>query len=121
MILKALRNSLGQLVIWADLLTRPRPLQRSAALQAEVERELTCMSLYQFHACPFCVKVRRQLHRLNLPIELRDAANDVAHRRALAQGGGDIRVPCLRIQRADHSTWLYESDEIIKLLQSRFG
>ncbi|MBE1043526.1 glutaredoxin, partial [Escherichia coli] len=50
---------------------RPRKLQRSAEAQAEVERALRNLSLYQFRACPFCVKTRRAMHRLNLPMQLK--------------------------------------------------
>ncbi|MEM7376052.1 MAG: glutathione S-transferase N-terminal domain-containing protein [Pseudomonadota bacterium] len=121
MLLKALRNGLGQLIVLGDTLTRPTPLQRTPERQAEVEQALTGLSLYQFRACPFCVKVRRNLHRLNLPITLRDAANDPTHRRALAEGGGEIKVPCLRITDGEQDTWLYESDEIIAYLDTRFS
>lgn len=121
MLLKALRNGLGQLIVLGDALTRPQPMQRSATQQQEVEQALENMSLYQFRACPFCVKVRRNLHALNLPMELRDAANDSQHRSALAAGGGAIKVPCLRIDEGGGNTWLYESDEIIAYLKQRFG
>ncbi len=121
MLLKALRNGLGQLIVMGDAATRPSPVARSDADQLQVEQALEALSLYQFRACPFCVKVRRTLHRLNLPMELRDAANDPVHREALAQGGGDIKVPCLRIQSDGEDRWLYESDDIIAYLNDRFG
>lgn len=76
MLLKAVRNGLGQAIILADFVSRPRKLQRSAEAQAEVERALRNLSLYQFRACPFCVKTRRAMHRLNLPMQLKDAMND---------------------------------------------
>lgn len=76
MIVKALRVGLGQLIVLGDALTRPRPQQRSAQGQAAVDREAAALSLYQFHACPFCVKTRRAIHRLNVPVALRDAKGD---------------------------------------------
>lgn len=121
MLLKALRNGLGQLVIFADWISRPRKLKRTAEAQAEVERAAANLALYQFRACPFCVKVRRSLHRLNLPVELRDAKNDAGHRQALEQHGGRIKVPCLRIEENGQSTWLYESKAIIAYLDQRFA
>ena len=78
MLLKALRIGLGQLVVFVDWISRPRKLKRSPEAQAEVERATANLALYQFHACPFCVKVRRTLHRLNLPVQLRDAKHDHA-------------------------------------------
>jgi len=83
----------------------------------EAAREL---ALYQFYACPFCVKTRRAIHRLNVPIELRDAQNDPLHRQALQEGGGSIKVPCLRIEGQDGATWMYESSDIIGYLNRRF-
>ena len=62
MLIKALRIGLGQLVVFADWVSRPRKLKRSPEAQAEVERATANLALYQFHACPFCVKVRRTLH-----------------------------------------------------------
>ncbi|MCW1936749.1 glutaredoxin [Ectopseudomonas mendocina] len=121
MLLKALRIGLGQLVVFVDWISRPRKLKRSPEAQAEVERATANLALYQFHACPFCVKVRRNMHRLNLPVQLRDAKNDAEHRQALEQHGGRIKVPCLRIEENGQSTWLYESKAIIAYLDQRFA
>ena len=90
MIVKGLRNGLGQLIIFADWLTRPKPLQRTAEQQAEVDAATAHLALYQFNACPFCVKVRRAIHAFNLKIELRDAKNNQQFRQELEQQGGRI-------------------------------
>jgi glutaredoxin len=121
MLMKALRVGLGQLIVAGDLLTRPRPRQRTATAQADVDRAAKDLSLYQFHACPFCVKTRRALHRLNVPVALRDAKNDPQDRQALLTEGGRIKVPCLRIDEGGKSTWMYESKAIIEYLDKRFG
>ncbi|HBP1334666.1 TPA: glutaredoxin family protein [Pseudomonas aeruginosa] len=121
MLLKAVRNGLGQAIILADFVSRPRKLQRSAEAQAEVERALRNLSLYQFRACPFCVKTRRAMHRLNLPIQLKDAMNDPQARQALLEGGGKVKVPCLRIEENGQVRWMYESSEIIAYLEGRFA
>lgn len=121
MLLKAVRNGLGQAIILADFVSRPRKLQRSAEAQAEVERALRNLSLYQFRACPFCVKTRRAMHRLNLPMQLKDAMNDPQARQALLEGGGKVKVPCLRIEENGQVRWMYESSEIIAYLEGRFA
>ena len=121
MLIKALRIGLGQLIIFIDFITRPRKLKRTTEAQAAVEQAAASLSLYQFHACPFCVKVRRNLHRLNLPLTLRDAKNDAQARSELEQQGGKIKVPCLRIEENGQSTWLYESKAIIAYLDQRFA
>jgi len=64
---------------------------------------------------------RGKMRRLNLPIELRDVRADGRHRQDLINGGGKMKVPCLRIDHEDgHSEWMYESDEIVAYLSRRF-
>ncbi len=121
MIVKALRVGLGQLIVLLDLVSRPAKLKRDPAAQARVEEQARGLSLYQFHACPFCVKTRRTLHRLNVPVALRDAKNNEQDRQALLEGGGRIKVPCLRIEEDGKTTWMYESKAIIEYLDNRFS
>ena len=119
MIFKLVRWPLGQLVLLIDFLTRPRRPSRPAALQQAVDARTRDLALYQFKACPFCVKTRRAMRRLGVDLELRDAKDDPAHRRELEQGGGKIQVPCLYIPHGDNGPqWLYESDDIIRYLSA---
>ena len=120
MLLKILRKSLGQLVITVDYLTRPKKIKRSEEEQNMIDVATKNMSLYQFKACPFCVRTRRTLHRLNLNIETRDAMNNPEHRETLLSQGGEIKVPCLRIDDDNETTWMYESVDIIAYLNQRF-
>jgi glutaredoxin len=121
MLMKAVRVALGQLIIVADTVTRPRKLRRSPADQERVNKATSHLSLYQFHACPFCVRTRRTIRRLNLNIALHDVKKDAQARDRLLAGGGKIKVPCLRIEEDGKTTWMYESKVIIAYLQSRFG
>ena len=121
MIVKALRIGLGEVIVFLDWISRPGKLKRDPAAQARVEQEARGLSLYQFRACPFCVKTRRTLHRLNVPVALRDAKNDPVHRQALQEGGGRVKVPCLRIEEAGKVIWMYESKAIIEYLDKRFS
>ena len=121
MIVKGLRNGLGQLIIFADWLTRPKGIKRSAEKQAEVDAATAHLALYQFRACPFCVKVRRAMHALNIKVELRDAKNNQQFRDELESQGGRIKVPCLRIEESGEVRWMYESNDIIAYLKERFA
>ena len=56
-----------------------------------------------------------------MPVALRDAKNNAEHRQALAEQGGKIQVPCLRIEENGQSQWLYESKAIIAYLEQRFA
>ncbi len=121
MILNALREGLGRVIVFIDWATRPKPVQRTPEAQRVVATAALDLSLYQFYACPFCIKTRRALHRLNLPVETRDAQGDPVHRAALEAGGGKVQVPCLRIDEGGQARWLYESKAIIAYLEERFG
>lgn len=119
---RGLRLILTPFVLLSEKLSTPSAVKRSAPAQAEVDAACENLALYQFRACPFCVKVRKQIARLGLNIELRDAQLDPDHRQALAQGGGRVKVPCLRITHEDgQEEWLYESDDINRWLERRFG
>ena len=59
MIFKLIRWPLGQLILLIDFLTRPKKPVRPEALQAAIDTSTQGMALYQFTACPFCVKTRR--------------------------------------------------------------
>ena len=121
-IFKPVRWVLGQIIIFIDWLTRPKPMQRSAEIQKEVDEQTHNMVLYQFKQCPFCVKTRRQIRRLALNIESRDARNDPQWNQELINDGGKYQVPCLKITAADGSVqWMYESTEINQYLDKKFA
>lgn len=114
-----IRFIVGRLILAADFVSRPTPIIRDQKEQVKVDAITSGMSLYQFNACPFCVKVRRHLRRYSLNIKLKDAKNDVAVKNELIKEGGKHKVPCLRIEAADNSIrWLYSSDDICSFLDS---
>ncbi len=121
MIIKFIREALGRIIVLINFLTRPTQIVRSREGQEKVNQEAKNLKLYQFYACPFCVRTRRTIHRLNIPIEYRDAQNNSEHRKELKTEGGSIQVPCLRIEENDQTKWLYESANIIQYLNDRFG
>lgn len=115
--MKFVRWFLGRVILTIDFLTRPRPVTRDANAQEAIDAKTANMSLYQFEACPFCVKVRRHMRRNGLKIELRDAKNDAGFKAELTNEGGKHKVPCLRIDQGDKGVqWLYESDDICAYL-----
>jgi glutaredoxin len=121
-IFKPVRWVLGQIIIFIDWITRPKPVQRSTDSQTEVDQQTKDMVLYHFQMCPFCVKTRRQIHRLALNIENRDARNDPKWNQELINDGGKYQVPCLKITAQDGSVqWLYESTEINQFLDEKFS
>ena len=122
MIWNLIRWPLGQLILLVDFLTSPKRPGRDPYEQAKIDQATADMALYQFKACPFCVKTRRAMKRLGLNIELRDARNDQKWRQQLLAEGGRLQVPCLYIPEASgEAQWLYESSEIIAYLEQRFS
>ncbi|MBI1422274.1 MAG: glutaredoxin [Gammaproteobacteria bacterium] len=119
MFFRGIRRIIGPIMLLIDKLTTPKGITRPADAQQQLDQQTGQLALYQFKTCPFCMKVRREIKRQSLNIELRDAQHDQHHREQLLQGGGEVKVPCLRIKQEDGSdTWLYESDEVIKYLRA---
>ena len=119
---KTLRIVIGPFMLLWERVTTPQGIVRQAEAQQQIDRQSKGLALYQFKTCPFCIKVRREMRSLSLNIELRDAQHDPQHRAALLQGGGQIKVPCLRMtDEQGHSQWLYESTAIIQYLRQRFA
>ena len=119
--LRLLREGSGRILILIDWLFKPSVVKRNDEEQAKVDQETKILKLYQFYACPFCVKTRRAIKRLNLKVETRDAQTAGQFRKELEISGGKIKVPCLKLEGAGEATWIYESNDIIKYLDERFS
>lgn len=119
---RTLRTVLGPVMLLKENLTRPKGVLRIQAAQDKVNRQCKSLALYQFKTCPFCIKVRQEMSSLSLNIERIDAQPEGPQRQALLKGGGQTKVPCLRItDKAGKSQWLYDSDKIIAYLRGRFA
>ena len=112
---------LGSLILFINWLTTPKGVQRPAEMQTAIDEQSKNIILYQYKACPFCVKVRRTLKRLSLPVELRDPKRCDDAKKELVAGAGKLKVPCLKIDDGDGDIqWLFDSKEIIGYLERRF-
>ena len=119
---KTIRLIVGPIILFIDKITTPRGIKRPQEQQQKVDQEASNLVLYQFNTCPFCIKVKRNNKRLSLKIETRDAQHNPAYREELLQGGGQIKVPCLKIvDGKGDDRWMYESDDIMEYLQDRFA
>ncbi|MBA2778503.1 glutaredoxin family protein [Billgrantia kenyensis] len=119
---RGVRLALTPVVLVAEKLSTPQSVERSDEEQARVDEACRSLALYQFRACPFCIKVRKEMARLGLKIEIRDAQLDPDHRHELEAGGGKVKVPCLLIEHEDgRKEWMYESSAINTWLHRRFG
>lgn len=115
---RTLRRIIGPFLLLTDKITTPKSVVRQPEIQRQLDKITQSLALYQFKTCPFCIKVRREIKRQSLKIELRDAQHDPLNREELLNGGGKIKVPCLKVINKDgEHTWLYESNQVIQYLQ----
>ena len=115
--MKIIRLILGYIILLVDYVTRLNPIIRDKSVQKKLNNKTLNMSLYQFRLCPFCVKVRRNIRKYSLNIEIKDAKNNKKDREDLYKIGGKLKVPCLRIKKnKENDLWLYESKDIINFL-----
>lgn len=118
---RTLRTVLGPVMLLKEHLTRPKGVVRIQAAQDKVNRQCKSLVLYQYKTCPFCIKVRQEMSRLSLNIQRIDAQHEGVDRQALLKGGGQAKVPCLKItDKAGKSQWLYDSEKIVDYLRGRF-
>jgi glutaredoxin len=117
-----IRALLGSLILFFDWITTPRGIKRDTTVQQIIDGKTGTLTLYQYKACPFCVKVRRVMKRQSLNVETRDAKRCEAAREELLAGGGLLKVPCLRIDDGQGEvSWMYESSDIIRYLEQQFA
>ncbi|QBM16348.1 hypothetical protein MARI_04280 [Marinobacter sp. JH2] len=119
---RLLRLVLTPFMLLSEKLSTPKAIERSAEQQAIVDKATKNLALYEFRACPFCIKVRKEMARLGLNIERRDAQHGEKNRKALLKGGGAVKVPCLLIvDERGEERWMYESGDINDWLGREFG
>ncbi|CAM4220944.1 glutaredoxin family protein [Vibrio neonatus] len=119
--MKVIRILLGKIILLLNFLFPPKGIKRTSEAQQHADTKAKNLALYQFEACPFCVKVRREMKRQSIAIELKDAKNNHQAREELQNGGGNIKVPCLKITSQGKEVWMYESSDIIAYLQKEFA
>jgi len=114
--MKLIRWILGRIIIFLDALFSPKAIIRDLNRQNKIDEITSSYQLYQYNACPFCVKVRRFFKKQSLNINLIDAKQE-NHKKDLVENGGKQKVPCLKVQlKNKQNKWIYESDDIIKFL-----
>lgn len=117
-LIKGLREGVGRLIVLGDFIFSPTQIKRDEQTQKKLDEKCQDFILYQFYACPFCIKARRNIKRLNLNIKKRSVSEGSPYREELLEQGGKVQVPCLKITKDNEVQWLYESDAIITFLEN---
>ena len=86
-----IRFILGKLILFFNWAFPPKGIKRRPKQQAQIDLQTASLTLYQYKACPFCVKVRRAMKRQSLSIETRDVKRSETARGELLAGGRDHR------------------------------
>jgi glutaredoxin len=115
-----IRWILGRIILILNFIFSPKKQKRDIEAQASVDEQTKYLQLYQYAACPFCVKVRRTIRRNGLNIKTIDAKQENNKAILIAQAG-KVQVPCLRIEEQGNVTWMYESSAINSYLNERFA
>jgi len=77
------------------------------------------LTLYNMEGSPYCRKVRESLSELDLEYVVRNLAKGSPKRKELAEQGGKVQVPYLIDPNS--GTAMYESDDIVSYLETRYG
>ena len=117
--MRLIRYLLAKIILWNERRTAPTPLVRTKELQEHLDQLTREWLLYEFNACPYCVKVRQEIRRLNLKIHRVDAKREPEQKKNLIETGGCYQVPCLSYPTKTGTIWLYESDAIIAFLNEQ--
>lgn len=77
------------------------------------------LTLYSKENCPFCRRIMPVLDRINVEVEIKDLNDNEEYVAELVEKGGKQQVPFL--VDTDKDVAMYESDDIIKHLQTNYG
>ena len=113
----------GFCFMFADHWFKVKPVARSCEEQASLDRESRRIQLYFCKTCPTSIKIKRRCEQLGLRVVEKDVQRVNAYRNELIYGGGQVRVPCLRIEGRHQSDtrWLYSGSAILEYLERRFS
>ena len=117
---KIVRPILGFFILMIDRLTAPRPPFRTPEEQRALDASSANLTLYHLNACPFCVKVRREILRRGLLVKMKEINQVPGAAEELVVGGKLDQTPCLRIDSKTGDRWMYESSEIVEYLGREF-
>lgn len=119
--MKLIRKILRFIVFINYKLTLKKPIIRDTSYQNKIDKIFKNYTLYQYEWCPFCVRVRKFIIENALKIKLCDIKNNDNKKQELKENGGLLKVPCLKIENSEKSEYIYESKDIIKLLNNKIN
>lgn len=120
--MRIIRFILGRIILFLDWITSPNPKKITSSEKERIDCFTRGMIMYEFKACPFCVRVRRFMKKNNISVDIKDARRNLSYADELISGGGKLQVPCLYISKdGNNPQWLYESKDIIDFFIKELG
>lgn len=112
----------GFCAMFADRCVKVKPVERNYEEQVSLARESRRIQLYLCKACPESIKVKRRCEQLGLRVIEKDVQRIDTYCNELLHGGGELKVPCLRIEgrKGKETNWLYDGNSILEYLDRRF-
>ncbi|WP_370293971.1 glutaredoxin family protein [Thalassolituus sp.] len=115
------RHLKGKTLSFVDRIMPVKPLERTPEEQLLLDRESRRMHLYFCPECPSSISIKRYCERFGLHVVQKDVQRVNAYRNELVNGGGESRVPCLRVDGTEGESWVYSPDEILEFINNRFS
>jgi len=115
------RHIKGKTLNLVDRLIPAKPIERPADEQVLLDRESRRMHFYYSRQCPSSISLKRYVERAGLHPVTKEVERADAYRNELVKGGGESRVPCLRICTHSGDRWIYTPEAIIEYLEQRLG
>lgn len=114
------RQLKGKALNFFDRVLPVKPVERSLSEQLQLNRESRRMQLYFCRTCPSSIAVKRYCEKIGLRVVEKDVVRVSAYRNELVCGGGEPKVPCLKIDDDQGGRWLYSPEAIMAYLNQRF-
>ena len=71
--MKFIRWPLAKIILLVDFFFKPQTQKHPPKIQKKLDTAFLDYTLYEFKACPFCVKVRWAARRLGINLKIKDA------------------------------------------------
>lgn len=115
------RQLKGKTLNLADRLVPAKPVERSREEQTLLNRESRRMHLYYSRNCPASILVKRYFEKTGLHPVSKEVERVDAYRNELVNGGGESRVPCLRVRHGEQDSWIYSPEAILNYLEDKIS
>jgi hypothetical protein len=115
-------NLMGMPFEWYEGTLKRKQFTLSPGERVKKGDALKGLTLYHFWASPFSRRVRKTLAKHQVEIPMRNVLANDSDWKEMVQGGKRDLCPCLKIEQPGQPVqWMYESNDIIRYIESRLS